>query len=171
MLNRSFLVGCGISGGAAHRYWRVRNTQQSALGAGGGAGNYNFAVTEIEMRAIAGSSASDLCSAGTAIASSSSGSYPASNAFNNIIGPNNDGPRPDADWIAATTGIGEWIGYDFGVPVSPVEVWISPFNLLGAVEWVPALAIDYSDDGSSWTQHLEYTGLTWVLDTAQTFQI
>lgn len=158
MFNRSFLVGCGVGGGSAHRYWRVRNTQQTTVGGS----NYNFAVAEIEMRSVSGSSASDLCLGGTAIAGSSSGSYPASNAFDNNTG---------TDWIAATTGIGESIGYDFGAPVAPVELWIYPFNLLSAVEQAPALAIDYSDNGTNWTQHLEYTGLTWVLDTPQAFSL
>ena len=105
------------------------------------------------------------------MASSVSSSYLSANAFNGIIGAASSGPDDSADWLANGTGVGEWIGYDFGTPVAPVELWLYPVNVAGAVEQAPSLAVDYSDDGAAWVQSAEYTGLTWVLDTAKTFAI
>lgn len=158
MLNRNFLVGLGIGGSGPHRYWRMRNTSQTYLPYPTA---YNFACAELKWRDLSGT---EISTGGTPFASSSSSGYGPEKAHDGAI-------NFVSGWFASTTSIGEWIAYDFGYPVLPHTLDFSGLAY-GTDAWqVDAVAIDFSDNGTDWTQHKEYTGLmgSWVAYSYKNF--
>lgn len=126
MLNRNFLVGCGIGGGG-HKYWRVRFTgapQQESQ---------QYAYT-LEMRGSAGSP--DLCVGGTATHSTRFvAGYEGDKAFDA-----NDATL----WIAGTSeSTTDWLKYAF---LGAVD--IKQIRLKGNAT---QLVLEWSDDDSAWT--------------------
>lgn len=81
------------------------------------AGNGNASIAECEMRASAGGA--DLCTGGTATASSTLSSNTASNAFANN--------GTTSVWTA-NSGDDEWLQYEFASPVTIEEVYIQAAN-------------------------------------------
>ncbi len=163
MLNRSFLVGCGVGGGAAHRYWRVRNTASCTLGGGA----YNFNCVEALWNDASGI---DLSTGGTPLYSSQSGSYLATYTYDGKYGAT---AGILEFWGSASTGLNEWIGYDFGTPVAPSElrfmVWSN--GEFGVCTQVPSIEIDYSDNGTDWYPHKAFSGLLWSAWTFNNFSL
>lgn len=145
-------------GGGPHRRWRVRNSSQAYLPYPDA---YNFACAELKWRNITGT---EISTGGTPFASSSASGYTPAAAHDNVI-------NMASMWLANTTNIGEWIAYDFGAPVFPHTLYFSglPYGTDG---WqVDSIAIDFSDNGTDWTQYKEFTGLTgtWAASAYKNF--
>ena len=132
------IIYAGGSGGAtlpslqAHKYWRIfvwSNNGSSAV-----------AIGEVEMRATPGGA--DQCVGGTASASSElSGSFPASNAFNDNGGT--------SFWVAST-GTGEWLAYQFATPVVVQQIALTSRSDGYTTDAPKAFCVQWSDDGDKW---------------------
>lgn len=150
------LAGAGSE--PTHLYWRVvfiGITPNQFSGAPNA-----HASAEIDFRATAGGT--DLASGGTAIASSYQLYSEPYRAFDNIT-------SGGMSWASATSNIGEWIGYQFPAPVQVRQLWYLP-SYFGSLQSAPsAIAIEHSDNGTSWTRVREFTGLNWSLATPKTF--
>lgn len=179
MLNRNFLVGCGISGGGAtepHRYWRLRSTQ--AL-------NPNdpyyesVNIRELEFRAVAtgtaaltaddqtsawGARATPItdvdawnypCFSSPTISGNTVPAYQPYGAFDNY-----DGTLNAYSWIPTPGDNGDYtdiyIGYDFETPVVVREVLVV---LRNAYEGMRGIAFEYSDDKVEWHVSKEFRDL------------
>jgi hypothetical protein len=131
---------------AAHRYWRVYITAVQS-------GGYT-SMDELEM--YAGAEMTNVCSGGTASASSTGFGWSASNAFNGSIG--------EPGWHSLTNNLPttpEWLQYDFG---SGNDKDISQIKMVmrnGNGGQAPKdFQLQYSDNGSSWTTLFTVTGQT-----------
>lgn len=117
---------------AVHRYWRVRS----------GGIESQTVIAELEFANTTGGT--DLCTGGTAIASSSyGGSLAPSQAFNN---------NPADRWASSDGSANCWLGYDLGAgnEAEVNEVRITPSATEGTqcMRW---FYVESSDDGSTWT--------------------
>lgn len=123
-------------GGAfgAHEYWRIKVT---AVNSGS-----TVSIGEIEMRELPGEV--DLCSGGTASADSVYVSYIAANAFDNNL---------TTRW-SNNAALPAWIQYQFASPVEIGEVRIRAPDAgnYASAQMVKDFVLEYSDDGSTWTQ-------------------
>lgn len=118
------------------RYWRIYITDN--------AGGAYTSIDEVEMAGF--SSGPNLCTGGTAIASSAYSANPASNAFNNTVGTN-------VTW-ATNTGqaLPSWLGYDFGSAVAIREIRIAPVESGGLGNRRPRdFHFEYSHNNADWT--------------------
>lgn len=120
----------------SHLYWRlaIDGVQNSAVAA---------AVGEVEFRATPGGA--DLCSGGTATADAIfSGSYPASNAFDN-----NDATL----WSSTNKGSFNtaWLKYQFAAPVSVAEVAVKARSDGFSHTSPREIKVQWSDDNVVWT--------------------
>lgn len=136
---------------AAHRYWRINCVRTD--------GGAVPAASEIEMRTSIGGS--DVCTGGTASASSVFGSFVAANAFDNDI---------NTLWAAnASTG---WIAYDFGSGNDQdiVEVAWRSRQSSDANQSAREADIEYSDNGTDWVKKWAWTESTsWSLAQTRSF--
>jgi len=138
------------SGGGGYSFWRIYfpNTGAAYLG-----------LQEVEMYSTAGGA--NVCSGGTASASSTSPGSSPGNAFDGDSG---------TTWGSNTT-TDQWIQYEFGSPKNIVQ-----FKLVSAsINFPTECKLQYSADGSAWT---DATGLmqprSWKPATAgqeQTFLV
>lgn len=123
-------------GGAfgAHEYWRVRVT---AVDSGS-----TVSIGEIQMRELPGEV--DLCTGGTASADSVFGGYVAANAFDN---------NGNTRWSNGGS-LPAWVAYQFASPVEIGEVRITAPDAgnYSSGQMPKDFVLEYSDDGSSWTQ-------------------
>ena len=122
--------------GGPHPYWRIHITAAQS-------GNY-VSIDEIEMRATVGGA--DQCTGGTASADSVySGTYAASNAFNDVV-------NTSTPW-ASSSGFPHWIKYAFPAPVTVAEVTIRSNSAAygGSSEHPRTFTIEWSDENVSWT--------------------
>jgi len=136
MLRRVMMAGGGGGGVSPHPYWRINISAAQS-------GNY-VSIEEIEMRATVGGA--DQCTGGTASADSAySGTYAASNAFNDVV-------NTTTPW-ASGSGFPHWIKYAFPAPVTVAEVTIRSNSAAygGPNEHPKAFTIEWSDDDLSWT--------------------
>lgn len=123
-------------GGAfgTHSHWRVK---VSAVGSGA-----TVSIGDIDMRPLPGES--NLCTGGTASADSVFGSYVAANAFDRVENTrwSNSGALP------------AWVAYEFASPVEIGEVRIKAPNAgnYAASQMPRDFALEYSDNGTDWTQ-------------------
>lgn len=102
-------------------------------------GSGNVSASEIEMRATVGGA--DQCAGGTAISSGDfSGSYQAAYAFNDNGTANY--------WVSNGGMPGAWIGYDFGTPVTVVE--IAYLSRPGGTNECPSTGTVEYWDGAAW---------------------
>jgi hypothetical protein len=129
------------------RYWRIRVYDNYS-----GGSTAAISAAEIEMRASAGGP--DQCVGGTpAVSSTSEGS--AANIFDN------DGATR---WVSVNANYGtHWISYDFGSPVSVVEISYSKRpDTFGRNEAITYADVQYSDNNSTWsTDWTIFTLSTW----------
>lgn len=131
-----------------HTYWRLHIT--TTQGSSGGV----VTIGEIEMRPYPGGP--DQCSGGSASAdgfytSANYGPLPPPNAFDgvNTIG---------ASWVSAVASLPHWIAYQFPAPVDVGEIVIGWPPSYGYPQEQPKdVALQYSDDGSSWTTRQSWT--------------
>lgn len=115
---------------AAHRYWRLLLSAVNT--------NSRAAVAELQMRGSLGGAT--LCTGGTILASGTSSGMVAANAF--------DG-NTTTEWNSEITGGIPWIGYDFGTPVSVLEISVrSSANSFMLSAWG---LLQWSDNGTAWS--------------------
>jgi hypothetical protein len=86
------------------------------------------------------------CSGGSASASSVSGEYTASRAFNGVSGGTTQ--YPDCWW--STGSAGQWVAYDFGAGNGKEIVSLRFQDYLYGNDRVKNFRVEYSDDGSTW---------------------
>lgn len=151
MFNRSFLVGCGVSGGGPtepHKFWRILSIQTPTYSGSPSTQE----IEEIELRATIGG-ADQTVPGGIVTADSTLSAAPAYqpvNAIDNYMGAGG------LEWASAT-GLGSWIAYEFPSPVIVREVAVgvpqSAINPNG-------LAFQYSDDGVNYSTSKEFTGIS-----------
>ena len=124
-----------------HRYWRVRSLMNQT----GGASVSANSCAELEFRATPGGA--DQTTGGTPSASTIfSGSFPASNAFDN-----NGATFWVSSNIQADYGT-HWIEYDFGTPVYVREIsWAKRPDSFGQNEGIILGAVQWSDNDLNWT--------------------
>ena len=118
---------------ATHSYWRLNTTAPASIG--------YTALGALEMRGSVGGA--DLCSGGTATASSTYGGQSPALAF--------DGNN-STYWESASHGAGgsAWIQYQFASPVDVLEIAVLP-SASYPNEYPFTISLQWSDDGSSWT--------------------
>ena len=126
---------------AAHRYWRLRAT--ALLGAGGKAG-----IAEMEMREAPGGANLPIVYGGTIMSNGYVGYSYDTYVFDSGTGNY---------WISAY-GVGDWVGWDFGVGVAYDVREIKITNANNTDYTIGAGVFEWSDDGSSWTSYITITG-------------
>lgn len=126
---------------AAHRYWRLRST--ALLGAGGKAG-----IAEMEMREAPGGANLPIVYGGTIMSNGYVGYSYDTYVFDSGTGNY---------WISAY-GVGDWVGWDFGVGVAYDVREIKITNANNTDYTIGAGVFEWSDDGSSWTSYITITG-------------
>ena len=144
MLNVNELsgFGAGDSGIGPHRYWRIHSVTAPA--------HSYWGFHNIEMRGVV--SGADLTGSGTAI-------YGGATAFVGSVSPCFDSDCDSVSYLYDVTyPTGAWIGYDFGVPTSVVEVFISWF---ASASVPPDLVIQYSDDNAAWYEAKTFGVIPW----------
>lgn len=137
----------------AHRFWQLSDLSAPA---GGG----YFGMAECYLRSVLG--------AGNFIPTASA----ASSSFSSGFGPANtyDGD-PNNAWVSAGNDNPTWIAYDYGVPISPVEIVITARNN-GQPEQAPIAGNIYYSDvslGGPWTLWEGFTFDPWTNGETQTF--
>jgi hypothetical protein len=133
---------------AAHRYWRLYITAVQS-------GGYT-SLLELEM--YEGAETNNVCSGGTASASSTGFGWAASNAFNGLYAfGSGDGWHSGTNNLPTTP---EWIAYDFGSGVTKDITQIKFVTRQGTGQHPKDFALQYSDNGSSWTTLWSQTGIT-----------
>lgn len=137
---------------ANHLYWR--------LNIAANAGSTDFlAIAELELRGSVGGA--DQCTGGTAIASASDSTAPVANAFDN---------DPVTRWSTPHQTLTGWIGYQFASPVDVAEYTIRahPTNAdRSPRDW----ALEWSDDGVTWTPVETREGQTWTAGQIKAFTV
>jgi hypothetical protein len=134
-------------GGVSARRWRFLATLLDGAGSA-------FSCAELGMRSVAGGPS--IAVGGTASANSVFGSLVPAQAF--------DG-NPSTIWGGASgSSVPAWLAYDFGSPVSIVEVAYTgrPDGLFG--QYPRDFSIQHSDDdGASWTTLWSVSGQSWTV--------
>lgn len=127
-----------------HAYWRLFVTNNN--------GSASF-ISLAELEFLDGSGTLIPATGGTAIASSVNAGSSASNAFDSSIA---------SSW-AATSGIvtNSWIGYQFSSPVGVESIRLG--TKTANPEQTPKdCTLQYSDDGSSWSDAFSLSNTLWV---------
>lgn len=142
MLNRNFLVGCGVGGSAEHLHWRI------VILATGDSVNYTN-LAEIEMRATPGGA--DQCNGGIATSSPVYSTNTPDRGFDN---------NTSTAWLpSAIPAAGAYIAYQHIAPVVVRELSLTYTSSL--TTWPTQVRLDWSDDGINWTPHATFnTGWT-----------
>lgn len=143
-----FPIGSTYAASAADR-WRIR------IDAKQNSGNWT-GVSELEFRASAGGA--DECSGGTAFASSSGGSNPVANAFDNNTG---------TSWLTGNTSLGGHVGYV--LPTAKSIVQISMTSPSTANDSMTGFTVQYWNSESWATQWAETSIPTWSATQTRTF--
>lgn len=126
----------------ASLYWRLYITATN-----NGLFNVRCTIAELEMRATVGGA--DQCNGGTASASRQSGSYPASQAFDNDDNTFWEAIELDETFV--------WLQYEFTSPVDVREISIKAVSNRGS--WAPKdFDLQYSDNGTDWNTVQSFTG-------------
>lgn len=141
---------------AGHAYWRLYINSSAA-------GNY-AAMAELEFAESSGGA--DLCSGGSAVYSSQySPSFLAANAFDDN----------DATSWATAPGAGaadSYIGYSFAAAVDVGAFRITARPESGGEAQTPtSFKLQYSDDGSAWTDVESYTSTGWAVSETREFLV
>lgn len=133
----------------AHRYWRLTSMYQDDM---------RYAqVAGLKFRGVP--SGPNLATGGTAIESGHYSSNVAANAFDG-----NSATVWEGNSGAGNSASGNiWIGYDFGAPVSIVEVEVEVNATYETGERPRAGWVHYSDDGANWVAAWPFG--TWTWDT------
>ncbi len=128
--------------------WRINITARQS------AGDWS-SLAEVEMRESAGGA--DACTGGTASASHASGSFPASQAFDN---------NTSTLWASGTNALPNWLQYTFAAPVSIVQLSLrSNF----ATDSPTTFDIQYWDGGAWVTSWSVASSGTWSNNETKVF--
>ena len=119
----------------SHRYWRINATTLSD----------ELGYAEIEWRTSVDSG--DLTGSGTESASTEDASHLVDDAF--------DGSA--STYWASTGSSSEWVSYDFGSAVRPEYLYLLSPPAAGATDGAQDFTIQYSDNGSSWTNATSFS--------------
>lgn len=127
---------------AVHLYWRLYIKLPTTA-------NDYAGIADMEMFSTAGTL---VTTGGTPIASSTFDHpiFSMANAYDN---------NPSSEWLGAsqsTAANHEWIGYRFASPVDVGAVWVLP-RQANPSQRPLTFSVDYSDDGTAWTQVAEFT--------------
>lgn len=144
--------GGGSPGFGAHEYWRVYIDDNN------GDGSFTVMVGS-EFRDSGGV---DLIGGGTALGSSNAGAgFLPDEAFLNWDGTNNY-------WSTASgSALPSWYGYQFATAVEVVSFTMT--GVRDAARMPRAFKMQYSDDGTTWTDTTSFIGQTgWVIDGTDT---
>ncbi|CAJ4966302.1 F5/8 type C domain [Burkholderia pseudomallei] len=145
---------------AAHRYWRLSFIYDNG---GSALSSATTAITELQLCT---SDATNRVGSGTASASSSNASYPAANAF--------DGST-STWWASNGAANPTWLAYDFGAGNAwdIQQITITSRNDGSYSSQSPtAFYVQYSDDGSTWTNYWfvpQSQVVAWTQASSQTF--
>jgi hypothetical protein len=116
----------------AHTYWRLYITENN------GDTSYT-SVNELEFRGSIGGA--DLCTGGAPISGPYFSSLPPSNAFDDNV----------STYLVLTNPLPNYIGYQFASPVQVVQIAITATHSGEAARGPKTIAVQYSDDGTTWT--------------------
>lgn len=128
-----------------HKYWRVKFFTNN--------GSAVTSVAELQMRATPGGA--DQCTGGTASASTEfNGTLTAAKAFDDTL-------TGDSFWASNGAYVdGQWLRYEFATPVEVQEIAL--FERVGEATQAPRSgAVEWSDDGSAWTQAWTWSTYGW----------
>lgn len=140
---------------AAHRYWRLYIAQTN--------GNQTVAITELAMAETAGGA--NMCTGGTASASSGSS---ASLAFDGVL-------TADNTWYSTSglfnSGDTAWLQYDFNAnPRDIVEIKITFATGLYYLSYAPkSFSLYYSDDNLNWTRQRSWSEQVFSFGETKTY--
>lgn len=178
MLNRNFLVGCGVGGSDAHLYWRINVTKGTVSAT-------PIRCSELYMYSVVGGpdittggtpfSGYSACDVGFGPGGGSAGTPAA--AFDGVqYGSSWDGyANTCADGSCATMAdCPVWLGYQFPTPVKIVQfAWAYPGSTLGANSGPTDFQLQWSDDPSGpWTTVFSKIGETWSYgDQTKTYTV
>lgn len=138
---------------AAHRYWRIYITANN--------GDSYTGIAEVEFR---DASDTDLTSPSMTVDQSS--------FFSSSVGANTVNNSFGSVWVTNGGAMPQWVSYDFGSAVDPKSVAIALEAYAISTRAPRDFKIQYSDDGSSWTDQASITGQTsWTADTFKVFPI
>jgi hypothetical protein len=126
---------------AAHTYWRLYITEANGATA--------VDIAELEMRTTVGGA--NVCTGGTATASSSNGAQTADKALDGSISSTNTWQTSSFPTLPV------WWKYQFAAPVDIVEVILKTGTF--SAYFPKSLELQWSDDNSAWTTTLSATGL------------
>lgn len=138
-------------GAGAHRYWRINST------ANGGA--TETAIVELQM--YESEFGPNVCTGGTASASSNLTGYGPEDAFDGFLGDTGTSSSIISAWAGATNA--EWLAYDFGLGNDKeiVAIGIHGRQSAWTTQMPTAFSVQYSDNGSTWTTAWSESGLSW----------
>lgn len=140
-------------GVGTHRYWRIYIPPRGVSGV--------QSILQLEM--YESQFGPNVCTGGTPSASSTlSGTYPASDAFDGNLGDTGSSTLTSL-WVSQSGTTEEWLAYDFGAGNDKEIVAIGMFGRIGSfIGQVPTgFSIEYSDDGSTWSEAWSESGLSW----------
>lgn len=143
---------------AAHRYWRLYISETN--------GGTSAVISELAMAETAGGA--NVCTGGTASASSVNASQFASLAFDGVV-------TPASSWQSAQNlyniGATSWIQYDFNAsPRDIVEIKITFATGISNVNLAPkAFSLYYSDDNLNWTRQRSWAEQVFAYGETKTY--
>ena len=142
---------------AAHRYWRLYISKNNG-------GDYTV-ITELAMAETAGGA--NVCTGGTASASSTYGSQSASLAFDGAVTAASSWYSDQLYYSAGTA----WIQYDFNAnPRDIVEIKISFATGLNYLDRAPKnFSLYYSDDNLNWTRQRSWSEQVFFFGETKTY--
>lgn len=145
---------------AAHRYWRLYIADNN--------GGTSVVISELAMAETAGGA--NVCTGGTASASSVNGSQFASLAFDGVV-------TPASSWQSSTNlynsaaGGTAWIQYDFNTnPRDIAEIKITFATGISSLSLAPkAFSLYYSDDNIKWTRQRSWAEQVFAYGETKTY--
>lgn len=123
---------------------------------------YPTTVLEAEMRSVIGGA--DLCVGGTASASSQEGTYPASKAFDGLVGS-------EDVWVPLPGALPQWLRYNLPSAAEIVEVMLQAATTTTRAARAPqSFDVQWSTDGVVWTTAFTVIGTpAWGTSESRTF--
>lgn len=142
----------------AHAYWRIKILQAYS--------SSSYAtVSGLEMFTTDGCTSPSACVGGTAIESGHNGSNVAAFAFDG-----DDTTNWESQFVSGHSGGNAWLGYQFATPVEIKQIRIRT-NTFNESERPIRGAIEYSDDGVSWTEGGYFVGIDYSSSREHNFAV
>lgn len=147
-------IGAGSATGFAvqpYRYWRILISSVTS-------GTPYAAISELEMyQTVYGA---NVCTGGTASASSVTGGYEAADAFDGNLRDYNSGSG--SAWATNYGAVSNsWLKYDFGAGNEKSIVAIGMHARAFATQAPTAFSVQYSSDDSAWTTAWSESSVSW----------